>query len=64
MNDQRCEVCGERPGESASLRKELASERDRLLAIAGLVNGYHNAGEGGAAEQVLSAVADALGRPF
>jgi hypothetical protein len=39
-------------------------EPDRLLRIAGLVNGYHNDGTKLSAAETLAAIADVLGDPF
>jgi hypothetical protein len=55
---RRCEECG------ASAEEPRREEPDRLLRIAGLVNGYHNDGTKLSAADTLAAIADVLGDPF
>jgi hypothetical protein len=55
---RRCEECG------ASAEEPRREEPDRLLRIAGLVNGYHNDGTKLSAAETLAAIADVLGDPF
>jgi hypothetical protein len=50
--------------EKVQAEEPRREEPDRLLRIAGLVNGYHNDGTKLSAAETLAAIADVLGDPF
>jgi hypothetical protein len=50
--------------EKGAAEEPKREEPDKLLRIAGLVNGYHNDGTKLSAAETLAAIADVLGDPF